>query len=372
MDGAIDPRFSDLLARLYAGIEDETPWQRFLEGLARWMDASFATLIITTPGQRQPPTFLTPGSSPMFDSAFRETLFADDPFNGLPDAVVTSYAQFIADFPDDAFASYREAIRASGFDHVLGIDLHLGNPRRGRARDAGHHYHARFRVSRHTSLPDFTPGDRARLQSLAPHLRIAARLFERLQFAGAEQTVFQMTVQGMGRALILLNRDFSIVSINPLAEQLLAQREGLLRSGDELAFADACHQRFIVQLLHQDEPLADTHFRIDRPAHGDLIVTVRPLSLEAIHPGTGALALVLSQPASDTATDLQTIRDLLGLTAAEARLASVLAEGAGLVDSSRRLGIAHNTAKAQLRSIFAKTGVNRQAQLVALLASLQA
>ena len=61
---------------------------------------------------------------------------------------------------------------------------------------------------------------------------------------------------------------------------------------------------------------------------------------------------------------------VLGLTMAEARLASVLNRGLSLVDAAKQLGIAHNTAKVQLRSVFAKTGVHRQAQLVALLATL--
>ena len=55
---------------------------------------------------------------------------------------------------------------------------------------------------------------------------------------------------------------------------------------------------------------------------------------------------------------------------AEARLAAVLAEGMSLVEAAKALGIAHNTAKVQLRAVFAKTGVHRQAQLVALLAAL--
>ncbi|OYZ46919.1 MAG: LuxR family transcriptional regulator, partial [Novosphingobium sp. 16-62-11] len=107
MGGAIDPEFSDLLARLYAGVGEDQPWRRFLEALARWMDASFATLIITAPGKRQPATFLTPGSSPEFDAAYTETLFAADPFQGLPDGAVTSYAEFMAELPASAFAEYR-------------------------------------------------------------------------------------------------------------------------------------------------------------------------------------------------------------------------------------------------------------------------
>jgi DNA-binding CsgD family transcriptional regulator len=374
MESAMDPRFSDLLARLYAGIEETPPWQRFLEALARWMDASFATLIITTPGERQPATFLTPGSSPAFESAYRETLFAEDPFSGLPDGIATSYSEFMAAMPDEAFAGYRTAIRDSGFDQVLGLDLRFGTSRRARAgAGAGADgYEARFRVSRHASLAPFTPADRIKLQSLAAHLRIAVRLFERLQFAGAEQAAFHMTVQGMGRALIVLGRDLAIVSTNPLAEQVLAEGEGLMRSGHRLVFAQSEHRCLIEQFVRQAGVQAEAHFRITRPVHGDLVVTVRPLAIDAIHYGTGALALVLSRPASDTVSDPDTIRDLLGLTAAEARLVAALAEGGGLVDAARRLGIAHNTAKAQLQSVFAKTGVNRQAQLVALLASLQA
>lgn len=367
MPGAIDPVFSDLLVRLYAGIEDEHPWQRFLEALAVWMDASFATLILTAPGKRAPGTFLTPGASADFAAIYAENLFADDPFRDLPDGEVTSYARFMAGLPDNAFADYREAMRRTGYEQVLGIDLHFG----GRAR-----FEARFRLSRQNDLPDFTREDRARLQALVPHLRIAVGLFEKLQFAGAQHGVFHSAAEGLGLALVVLDRARRIVSSNALADRILAEDEGLRRRGEELAFAAATHQRAVAALLADGEqPGLPTRFRIERPRHGDIVVTARPLDLQAIHAGTGALALFLARPrgvidGADVARDPQALRQLLGLTTAEARLTMVLAEGFSLVDAARRLGIAHNTAKAQLRAVFAKTGVHRQSQLVALLASM--
>jgi DNA-binding CsgD family transcriptional regulator len=48
-------------------------------------------------------------------------------------------------------------------------------------------------------------------------------------------------------------------------------------------------------------------------------------------------------------------------------LAAMLGSGCSLVDAADRLGIAHNTARAHLRSIFMKMGVRRQSQLVHLL-----
>lgn len=372
----IDPVTSELLARLYAGIDGQEPWQAFLEALARWMDSTYATLIITTPGQLQPGTFVTPGADPQFRHDYVNSFFADDAFRDLPEGQVTSLAQFLATHPDALFPAYREYLQLSGGEQVLGVDLRFGTERPGR-------FEARFRISRDQSLPDFTAADRTRLQALVPHLRIAVGLFERLQFAGAQHGVFHSAAQGLGLALVVLDRGLRIVSTNALAERLLHEGEGVQRRGDEIAFSATADRRIVENLLTPGENPADgttegrgapgvTRFRIDRPVHGDLVATARPLNLPAIHSGTGALALFLARPAGKSAPDPQVLRDVLGLTMAEARLASVLNRGLSLVDAARQLGIAHNTAKVQLRSVFAKTGVNRQAQLVSLLATLSA
>jgi hypothetical protein len=202
MGSVIDPDFSGLLARLYAGIQEEQPWRGFLEALARWMDSTYATLIITAPGKGRPATFLTPGSNPDFDANYMQSLFASDPFQGLADGVVVSYAEFMDGLPPDAFPEYRQVMAQSGFDQVLGLDLHFGRQSTGIKRLDDGRYEARFRLSRHNTLPDFTHDDRARFQALADHLRIAVRLYEKLQFAGAEHGVFHATAQGLGLALV--------------------------------------------------------------------------------------------------------------------------------------------------------------------------
>lgn len=369
MSGAIDPAFSDLLARLYAGIGEEEPWQGFLQALAQWMHSTFATLIITAPGKPRPATFLTPGGSDAFADTYAASMFAEDPFQGLADGQVTSYAEFMAALPEDAHPQYRRALAESGFDVVLGVDLHFGAT--GRRRENDGRYEARFRISRDHSMPDFSRRERDMFQALVPHLRIAVRLFERLQFAGAQHGVFNSTAQGLGLALVVLDRNRRLVSTNPLADRLLAEGEGIVRHGDELILQDSAHQRLVGDMLSGSPgPSPLPRFRIARPRHGDLVATARALDLSAIHAGAGALALFLARPGPEASTDPQALRDLLGLTAAEARLTAMLAEGHTLVESARRLGIAHNTAKVQLRAVFAKTGVHRQAQLVALLASL--
>jgi DNA-binding CsgD family transcriptional regulator len=74
---------------------------------------------------------------------------------------------------------------------------------------------------------------------------------------------------------------------------------------------------------------------------------------------------------SDPDGQLELPADLLhrcyGLTAAEARLVSVLLEGHSLKEATDYCGIAHNTGKSQLKSIFSKTQVRRQTELIRLM-----
>jgi pimeloyl-ACP methyl ester carboxylesterase/DNA-binding CsgD family transcriptional regulator len=62
----------------------------------------------------------------------------------------------------------------------------------------------------------------------------------------------------------------------------------------------------------------------------------------------------------------------LGLTAAEARLASKLAAGRQIADASVELGISPHTARTQLKAIFAKTGARRQSELIGILGRVSA
>ena len=114
---------------------------------------------------------------------------------------------------------------------------------------------------------------------------------------------------------------------------------------------------------------APQRFRIPRLSGHDLAAIAKPIAAPAFMRGGAALALFVSDPRQDTQVDPEAIRDLFQLTRMEANLAVALANGCSLVDAADVLGIAHNTARSHLRSIFAKTGARRQSQLVHLLHS---
>lgn len=66
----------------------------------------------------------------------------------------------------------------------------------------------------------------------------------------------------------------------------------------------------------------------------------------------------------------QLLTKLFGLTPAESRLAAELSDGSTLIQAARALNISWETARTQLKAVFAKTNTHRQSELVALLSHL--
>jgi DNA-binding CsgD family transcriptional regulator len=82
-----------------------------------------------------------------------------------------------------------------------------------------------------------------------------------------------------------------------------------------------------------------------------------------------AAVVVLSSRASDP-PDPSLVRDLLGVTLSEARLAALVGSGATPRDAAIQLGVAEETARSALKRVFEKTGITRQSQLAGLLGRL--
>jgi DNA-binding CsgD family transcriptional regulator len=70
----------------------------------------------------------------------------------------------------------------------------------------------------------------------------------------------------------------------------------------------------------------------------------------------------------DAAPAQDTLRELFGLTRTEAAITAALAEGHGLAQIAAQFHIGLGTVRSHLKTILAKTGTHRQAQLVALVA----
>lgn len=214
---------------------------------------------------------------------------------------------------------------------------------------------------------------------LGHHVEKSLRLSIRLLDA-------ELTTVGLGEALarlgvgvFALNSLKRVVFRNPAGERLLG--DGLAIVNDRLLVAsaeqqelDAAINRMIggdpSDIARDPKPILVRRQRSERP----LAAYVLPLS--APHDAsrqflTHTRAIVLAiDPEADAPADPAVVRDVLGLTLGEARVAALVGSGLPPREAAEKLGIAEETARTTLKRVFSKVGVSRQSELTALLTKL--
>ena len=114
--------------------------------------------------------------------------------------------------------------------------------------------------------------------------------------------------------------------------------------------------------------------RLDaRPVKPASLALVMPVSAEnaALTTTLQRLALVtLLGPTHRALPDELLVSEVYGLSAAEARLAVRIAAGRSLAQIAAEGGTSPHTVRTQLKAVFSKTGVSRQAELALSLAAL--
>ena len=177
-----------------------------------------------------------------------------------------------------------------------------------------------------------------------------------------------------GRAVVLLNGNSDILRLNPAAERLLGPDVRIVHK--RLCSADSKANAALNSALHaligsdESTPVI-TPIQFPRANRRPLIIhAMQPPSVCKQARAPCQAVLLLIDPDTHYLPLESALRAYFGFSAAEARLARDLASGEALEDVAKHLCISKHTARVQLKAIFAKANVHRQAELVALLAQL--
>ena len=162
-------------------------------------------------------------------------------------------------------------------------------------------------------------------------------------------------------AWIWLDNRFNVLCSNPAALALLAANPTLLRLRRHRlqALQDPALLKHSLQGAAQGQPTALALARADR-----LPLTLRAQRWPAA-PAPATLVLSLRDPELE-APDLAGVQALFKLTLTEAGVVVALAQGRSTPEIAEAMGVQPNTVQAHIKRVLAKSGTNRQAQLVAL------
>jgi DNA-binding CsgD family transcriptional regulator len=217
----------------------------------------------------------------------------------------------------------------------------------------------------------------------ASETRALGRLSRRLtETATLSKAVGRLALVGTTNALQLvrqpalaLDRLGFVIETNALANALFDEefriRNRRLCVQDQKARSALSRLLDVLRITPDTAALPVAPITAARETRRPIVIGVLPVDGAARSPFLGARAiLTLTDLELKPRPDPEVLAQVLGITPSQARLAALIATGKPLEEVATELGIALETARNHLKSIFAKAGTHRQGELVALLSRL--
>jgi DNA-binding CsgD family transcriptional regulator len=225
-------------------------------------------------------------------------------------------------------------------------------------------------IQRKIAQGPFTAEEKRQLGKLGDRLSGAAAIAGAIGDATGSGALDAFDISTQGAALI--NRSGKIYRINQTAERILGSDvkviNGRLTADD--AAATVRFEKAVKKLINSSSAAGEPPIAFARIGRRPLLVYLTKL------PSMAGNALAECQVVAVLVdTDLAltpstaALQAAFDFTAAEARLAIQISTGIPLEAIADKLAITKETSRTQLKSIFAKTGCRRQAELVAMLST---
>lgn len=353
---------SHILGGIYDAALDEAGWVTCLEAIRAGFAANYASLIVRTETTEDIGLIVSAGNNqPNLDPG--NPYIAMSPFAGMvPDQLVT-IGDVISEKDWRASTYYRSYCEPQGVFHVLAADISTRN---------GGIYG--LRITRPESAEAFSRAEMDFCRLLIPHIKRALNLHLSINEDRKVSTLYSQAMAQLMVGVVVLDQDRQVLECNPAATAILEMKDGLRVVGKQLEASYANDNRKLQSLVRD----AMVHAPSAKPSLSEAMSVSRPS-------GRLAWGLIVQSISSDQWTEgkqrpsvaiflrdtegrvdppVRLAQQLFHLTPAETALAIQLANGLSLEEASEALGIRRNTARAHLRSIFSKTGVRRQTELV--------
>lgn len=358
-----DSLWPALLLDLHRAPLDGAAWNDFLQKLAPALNAESASFILSPHSGERLAALFTSGGTPEGQRSYRELQYTLDPFVRLPKEKVITIDEFVTTEVLLASPFYQNYLAPVNVRHVVGVDIAIRS------------FDARLRLSRSEARGDFNASEKNLLEQILPHLKLALEMLDKLATAETDRSLYAHTLSRLAIGSIVVAADGRILEMSGIARAVLNERDGLQDVNGLLTLATPRETQRLREIIRTvanispdgRQPLP-TALRAERPSgRGDLGLVVQPAPLELGNMIEPRAIVLLSDPETAVSVSPETIGALFGLTAAESAICVQLVNGATLDEAGLALGIKRNTVRAHLRSIFEKTGVDRQSRLVRLI-----
>ena len=358
---SLDEGISNLIKRIYCARENADEWNRIADEIMRLTGASGAFTFLVDLRNREYSGTQAYGAH---DSRFARG--------------IEEYSEIYTSDPSLVWASQNPRARFCDSSCTVPAETYLSHPyvRWNRARFGSTHWYVGFTPPEDHLSYSFSvhfPAEQG--PGHAEALRLFRLLFDHMDSA-LRLTCRPFNSQ-VSRPLLLLDSAGMIRGITDGAERALAKPDGLTIEDGRLRTAVSAEQIGLDAAIARAASVtsmesASEGVKVSRPSgQRPWILTIRRL-LSGYGPFGKVKCELLVQihDGSPHIGSLHLLQQLFDLTSRELQVARLLADGHSVESLAAYMTISPNTAKTHLRSIFSKTAVNRQSELLQLCASL--
>jgi DNA-binding CsgD family transcriptional regulator len=363
----------DVVDRIYAAAENPAVWPEALDVIAD-ASGSAASIIYRNMDAREGGVDVAVRVSPEAATAYQEHYHRVDPWGNSCRAAALVRPGAILDGDELIERSalhdteyYNDFARPNGLTRVLVGIIAMHGP-----------FASVISLIRGDASAPHGGPERRLLAALMPHLMRAVEIHRRLLPISVLDGAAVDALDCLSSGVILLDEQGRTIFVNRAAERLLGMHDGLFvehgclvaalpkeREALRLLVLQAARRR-TGDALHAGGALSISRPSMRRPYN--TLVTPLGRRHASPHGPEAAVAVFVADPDDRTQSESDALIRLFRLTPAEARLAAGVGTGAPMVEVADSLGIGRETARSHLRSVFAKTGTTRQAELVRIIA----
>ncbi|WP_430398784.1 helix-turn-helix transcriptional regulator [Ferrovibrio sp.] len=366
-------QFSTLVEALYEAALNPAQWNGMAQRIATAFDAPSCALQLRDTSANQTAVLYVTDNYDQKSLQDYESYFASrDPYvdgalrAGIGRPVLGQEIISAQDYMNsEIFADFAKRI---GICHIVGAMLPVSSTAIGG-----------LGIHSEVGAAPFTDEDKTQFTLLLPHVIRALQLHSRLNTLERDRSIGFQALEAMSVGVMLVTLSGQLVFANRIAETLLQLGQGIAASHGYLRTQMPANQPALQKAI-QDAALMPSG--ASRSA-GGLVLAPRgpgphgedraPLSL-LVCPAPGnamgndlhkaAAVIFINNPDDERSPGEAVLMAQFRFTPAEARLAAALLDGEQLEEYAERASLSLHTVKSQLRQVFAKAGVSRQAEFI--------
>jgi DNA-binding CsgD family transcriptional regulator len=367
-----DPeRISSLIGDIYDAVVDQTLWTGALDKAAQFVGAQAGVLLWQNPVSLAVELVHAFGIEPDYVDLYIERYAKLDPMTTsmflleVDDVASPTDLLLHGEMASSAFC--KEWLEPQGFVDLLQVSL-----------DKSPTDFVRLLFLRKSESGMVDSSMRERLRLIAPHMRRAALVGQMVNRAAAEAATFGNALDGIGAGLFFVDASGRIVHVNTSGQDMLTQGVLARGSSGKLALYDASAVRGLDEIFG----IAESGDADVEPRGGAVPLTARdgehyvahvlPLTAGARRQASASFEAIAAVFVKKAALDMPSPQNIIAkfykLTPTELRVLFGIVQVGGVPEVAESMGISPSTVKTHLKRLFIKTGTDRQADLVKLVA----